>query len=92
VTVRRAGPGSGNAAIVARLFFENARLFFKNAWHFKNIFREFETFLNISILFEDIFREIEAYFNLCEGFSKIARLFIYIFSGREMEAFSNKTF
>jgi hypothetical protein len=25
-------------------FFENARLFFKNAWHFKDIFREFEDF------------------------------------------------
>jgi hypothetical protein len=46
----------GNAAIAAS-FFENARLF-KNAWHFKDIFREFEAFLKISILFEDIFRDI----------------------------------
>jgi hypothetical protein len=38
-------------------------LFLKNALHFKDIFREFEAFLNISILFEDIFREIEALFN-----------------------------
>jgi hypothetical protein len=35
----------GNAAIASRLFFENVRLFFKNAWHFKDIFREFEAFL-----------------------------------------------
>jgi hypothetical protein len=27
------------------LFFENARLFYKNAWYFKDILREFEAFL-----------------------------------------------
>jgi hypothetical protein len=32
------------------------RGFFKNAGHFKDIFREFEVFLNF---FEDIFREID---------------------------------
>jgi hypothetical protein len=37
----------GNAEITARLFFENSRLFFRNAWHFKDIFREFEAFLKI---------------------------------------------
>jgi hypothetical protein len=26
-------------------FFENARLFLKNKWHFKDIFREYEAFL-----------------------------------------------
>jgi hypothetical protein len=26
-------------------FLENARLFFKNAWQYKDIFREFEAFL-----------------------------------------------
>jgi hypothetical protein len=35
----------------------------KNAWHFKDIFREFEAFFKNLILFEDIFREIEAFFN-----------------------------
>jgi hypothetical protein len=30
---------------------------------FKDIFREFEAFLKISILFEDIFRETETFFN-----------------------------
>jgi hypothetical protein len=35
----------GYAATAARLFFVNARLFFKNAWHFKDILREFEPFL-----------------------------------------------
>jgi hypothetical protein len=49
--------------IVARLFFWRMRVFFKKAWHFKNIFREFVAFLKISILYEDIFREIEAFFN-----------------------------
>jgi hypothetical protein len=34
-----------NAANAARLYFENARLFFKNALHFKDI-REIEAFLN----------------------------------------------
>jgi hypothetical protein len=33
--------------IAARLFFVNARLFFKNAWHLKAILREFEAFLKI---------------------------------------------
>jgi hypothetical protein len=36
----------------------------------------------ISILIESISREIEAFLN-CEGFSKIARFFKYIFSGIE---------
>jgi hypothetical protein len=36
---------SGHAAIADRLFFENARLLFKNAWNFKDIFREFEAVL-----------------------------------------------
>jgi hypothetical protein len=44
----------GKAEITVRLFFENA-------WHFKDIFREFEDFLKISIVFEDIFRKIEAF-------------------------------
>jgi hypothetical protein len=52
-----------------------ARLFFENAWHFKNIFREFEDFLKISILFEDIFRETEASFLInVKDFQKL-RLF-----------------
>jgi hypothetical protein len=38
-------------------------VFFENMWHLKDIFREFEAFLKISIIFEDIFREIEACFN-----------------------------
>jgi hypothetical protein len=50
-------------AIAAMLYFENARLFVKNAWHFKDIFREFEAFLKLSILVEDISREIETFFN-----------------------------
>jgi hypothetical protein len=60
----------------------NSRLFFKNAWHFKDIFREieaywkwFEAFLKISNLFEDIFREIEAFFKVILAFSKNSRLF-----------------
>jgi hypothetical protein len=53
----------GNAAIAARLFFYECAAFFKNGWHFKDIFRELEAFLNISNLFEDIFREIEVFFN-----------------------------
>jgi hypothetical protein len=36
---------------------------FKNAWHFKDIFKEIEAFLQISILFEGILREIEAFSN-----------------------------
>jgi hypothetical protein len=44
--------------------------FLKIAWHFKDIFREFDAFLKISILFEDIFREIEAFFQLMCGFFK----------------------
>jgi hypothetical protein len=59
---------SDSAVISTRLFFENARLFFKNAWHFKDIFRAFEAFLKISILFEDIFREIESFSS--KAFSK----------------------
>jgi hypothetical protein len=39
------------------------RLFSKNAWHFKEIFREFEAIFKISILFEDIFKEIWAFLN-----------------------------
>jgi hypothetical protein len=57
------------------------RVFFKDTWHFKNIFREFEAYLKISILIEDIFREIQAFFHAFEGFSKIARIFKYIFIG-----------
>jgi hypothetical protein len=38
-------------------FFENAKPIFLNARHFKDIFRELEAFLKISILFEDNFRE-----------------------------------
>jgi hypothetical protein len=49
----------GRLAIVASV----TRLFFENAWHFKDIFRAFEAFLKISILFEDISIEIEAFFN-----------------------------
>jgi hypothetical protein len=36
----------GNVAISARRFFENARLFFKSAWHFEDILREIEAFFN----------------------------------------------
>jgi hypothetical protein len=35
----------GNAAIAARLFFLRMRGFFKNGWHFKDVFRDFEVFL-----------------------------------------------
>jgi hypothetical protein len=45
----------GSAAIAAKLFS-------KNAWHFKDTFREFENFLKISTVFEDICREIETLF------------------------------
>jgi hypothetical protein len=41
------GQTRGGLAIVAiavMFFFENASLFFKNAWHFKDIFKEFEAF------------------------------------------------
>jgi hypothetical protein len=38
------------------------RFFFKNEWHFRDILKESEDFLKISIHFEDIFREIEAFF------------------------------
>jgi hypothetical protein len=31
---------------------------YKNSWHFKDIFREIEAFVMISILFEGIFRDI----------------------------------
>jgi hypothetical protein len=48
--VSRAGH-CGKAAIAARLFF------FKNAWHIKDIFREFEAFLKILILFLKKFSE-----------------------------------
>jgi hypothetical protein len=37
---------------------------FKNSWHFKDIFRKIEAFVQISILFEGIFREIEASFKV----------------------------
>jgi hypothetical protein len=37
--------------------------FFKNAWHFKDIFRAFKVFFEISIVFKDIFRVIEAFLN-----------------------------
>jgi hypothetical protein len=40
-----------------------AGLFFKNAWHFKDILKKNLAFLKLSIHFEDIFREIEAFFN-----------------------------
>jgi hypothetical protein len=60
--------------------------FFKNAWHFKDIFRECEAFLKISIRFEYIFREIEAFFDDCERFSKIVRL-LNTFLVESFEAF-----
>jgi hypothetical protein len=41
----------GSVAIATRLFFENA-------WLFKDIFREFEAFVKIKGLLKDIFREI----------------------------------
>jgi hypothetical protein len=55
--------GLANVAMqkVPRGLFLRMRGFFKNAWHFKDIFREFEAFLKISILFEDIFREFEVF-------------------------------
>jgi hypothetical protein len=37
--------------------------FFKNAWHFADIFRAFRVFFEISIVFKDIFRVIEAFLN-----------------------------
>jgi hypothetical protein len=43
--------------------FLRKRIFFKNAWHFKDIVREFKAFLSILIVFEDIFREIEVFCN-----------------------------
>jgi hypothetical protein len=33
--------------------------FFNKFWHFKDIYREFEAFLKISILIEDNFKEIQ---------------------------------
>jgi hypothetical protein len=45
-------------------FFENAWLFLKNAWHFKDIFRKIEAFFNkskIVRLFKYIFCGIEAF-------------------------------
>jgi hypothetical protein len=53
----------GNASTATRLFFRVCEAFLKNAWHFKDIFREFDLFYKISILFEAIVREIEAFFN-----------------------------
>jgi hypothetical protein len=56
VSLNITGLGRGGLAIVVMrqlprgFFFENAKLFLKIAWHFKDIFREFE----ISIPFEDI--------------------------------------
>jgi hypothetical protein len=47
---------SGLAIVVMRQL--PRRSFFENALQFKDIIREFEAFLKISILFEDIFREI----------------------------------
>jgi hypothetical protein len=48
------------------------RGFFNNAWHFGDIFRDFEAILKISIHFEDIFREIKAF--LCEAFISVKLL------------------
>jgi hypothetical protein len=56
---------------MGEVFFEKTRFFFKNSWHFQDIFRKFEAFLKISILYEDIFREIEAFLRFlknCEAF------------------------
>jgi hypothetical protein len=61
---------------VAMLFFENASLYFKNAYHFKDIFREYEAFLKISILFEDIFREIEAFLIKVRSFQRFLNTFL----------------
>jgi hypothetical protein len=47
-----------------RGFFWECEALFKNAWHFKVIFREFKAFSKISILSEDIFREIEVFFSI----------------------------
>jgi hypothetical protein len=59
----------GNAAIAARLFFENVRLFLKNVWHFKDILIVFKTFSEKLRLF---------LINL-RVFSKIARLSKFFF-------------
>jgi hypothetical protein len=67
-------------------FFLRMRGFFKNAWHFKDIYyREVETFLKISILFEDIFQRnikiliiFKDFFREIEAFSRTAYIYIGI--------------
>jgi hypothetical protein len=62
-----AWPGGAwrNATIAVRLFFfERAGLFFFNSSHLKDISREIEAIVKISIFFEDIFRESEAFFKV----------------------------
>jgi hypothetical protein len=83
-------PRGGRAIVVMRQlprgsFFGKARLFLKNAWHFKDIFIEFEAFLKwyeaflkISKLFNYIFSLIETFLKCCEAFKKIRR-FLKIF-------------
>jgi hypothetical protein len=67
VSLNITGLGRGGLAIVVMrqlprgFFFENAKLFLKIAWHFKEIFREFEAFLKISILFEDISEKLRLF-------------------------------
>jgi hypothetical protein len=52
-----------NVNLPRGFYFENARLFFKNALNFKDIFSDVEAFLEILIIFKDISREIRAFFN-----------------------------
>jgi hypothetical protein len=47
------------------VFFLRMRGFvFENSWLFKDIFREIEAFVKISIHFQGIFREIEDFFGM----------------------------
>jgi hypothetical protein len=73
---------NGGLAIVAMRqlpqgsFLRMRAFFLKNAWHFKDFFREFEDFLKVWILFENIFRVIEAFFSSCEGLSNFLNTFL----------------
>jgi hypothetical protein len=58
-------------------FLNRTRLFEDISREMKASVKKCGTFIKISIIFEDLFREIDA-------FSRIARLFIYIFGGIEV--------
>jgi hypothetical protein len=51
----------GGLAIVAMLQLPRGFFFVENTRLFKDILREIEAFVKISILFEEIFKEIEAF-------------------------------